>query len=170
MKAIECKIRGVYEGSDSRRGRGKQPTSTNPCTEVLATRTKSEKTLKLNRPRSNTSVGKGINDGSLKLSVSNGLVDSGNVLANSPVIPTCHTDHAINADLVEPLKVLPAMHLDFQLDPDEFVHLPRLFEVFARGSRSVSAIEERLRELSVESGQAVGEGGAESGDTGDTGD
>jgi hypothetical protein len=125
------------------------------------------KTLTPNRPRPNTSVGKGINDGSLELSVSNGLVDSGDILADGLVIPTGHADQTVNTDVVELLKVLLAVHLDLQLDPDEFVHLPRLREVVARRCGSMGAIEERLGELSVESGQPAGKGFAESGDAGD---
>jgi len=59
------------------------------------------------------------------------------------------------------------VHLDLQLDPDEFVHLPRLREVFARGCGAVGTIKERLGELSVEGDQPVGKGCTETGDVGD---
>jgi len=88
-------------------------------------------------------------------------------LADGLVIPTGHSDQAVNTDVVESLKVLLAVHLDLQLHPDELVHGPRLFEVLARWGRTVNAIKERLRELVVESGQAVGEGSTESGDVRD---
>ena len=69
--------------------------------------------------------------------------------------------------MIEPLKVLLAVHLDLQLGPDVLVHRPRPVEVLARRGRSASTIEERFRELAVESGHATREGGAESRNVGD---
>jgi len=101
------------------------------------------------------------------VSVSNGLVDPGDILADGLVIPTRHADHVVNTDVVEPLEVLLAVHLDFQLYPDELVHSPRLLEVLAGWGGSMSTVEEFPCKLGVEGGQAAGEGGTESGDTGD---
>lgn len=87
-------------------------------------------------------------------------------MANGLVISAGHTDQVVNTDVFESLKVLLAVHLDLQLDPDEFVQLPRLREVFACGCGTVGTIEERLGQLSVEGDQPVGKGRAESGDVG----
>ena len=110
----------------------------------------------------NASVGEGIDDNSLKLSVSDGLVNSGDVLADCLVVPTGH------ADVVKSLEVLLAVHLDFQLGPDILVHGPPLLEVLARWGGSVSTLKERLRQLVVEGGESAGEGGAELRDVGNS--
>ena len=101
------------------------------------------------------------------MSVPNGLIDPGDILADSLVIPTRHADQVVDTDVVEPLEVLLAMHLDFQIYPDELVHGPRLLEVLARWGGAMGTIEELPCELGVEVGQAAGEGGAEGGNTGD---
>lgn len=69
--------------------------------------------------------------------------------------------------MIESLKVLLAVHLDLQLCSDVLVNDPGPLEVLARWGRPVSTIEELLRELTVESGQAAREGGAESRNVGD---
>lgn len=116
----------------------------------------------------NTSVGEGINDNSLQLSISDRLVYSGDVLANGLVVPTRHADQAIDADVVESLEVLLSVHLDLQVGPDVLVQGPRLLEVLARWGGSVSTVKERLRDLIVEGGQSTREGVAEFGDVADS--
>ena len=111
-------------------------------------------------------MGEGINDGTLQLPVPDGLVDPGDILTDGLVVPTGHTDHAVDANVVESLEVLLAVHLDLQLHPDILVHGPRLLEVFARWGGPTSTVEERLRKLGIVGSQTRGEGGTESRDAG----
>ena len=147
----------------------KQPTSKSsdhPCIETLEAQSRKKKSLQLTRQ---VLVFKSINDDGLKLSVPDSLVDPGDVLTNGPVIATGHADHAVDANMIESLKVLLAVHLELQPDPDELVHGPRPLEVFASWGRSVGAIEEGLVELGIERYQTAREGGAERRDDGEGG-
>ena len=112
-------------------------------------------------------VGKGINDNALELPVSDRLVDLGDVLTDGTVVSTGHANQAVDANIVESLEVLLSVHLDLQLGPDVLVQTPGLLEVLARWGGAVSAVEEGLVDLSVESGQASSEGSAEVRDAGD---
>lgn len=142
-------IQKAAEGSLSEdKGGGKEISGNRPCIETLETQEKKSS-------KASILVVKGLDDDTLKLPVSDRLVDPGDILTNGPVIPASHTGQAVDTNVIESLKVLLAVHLDLQTYPNELVHGSGPLEVLARWGRSTRIIEERLSELSMESGQAA---------------